>query len=138
MFELLRPSDSLVWTIAWQSSAFLALGLAASLALRKRPARAHWVLLSAMLAVLASPALTETGRRLGWGLWPTPAPAVETIITSTKTTPTMPPFDRPEPPAMARPISLPDAPRPVEAAPTVEPIALPSFSWRSAFPSRCC
>jgi len=133
MFEHLRPSDSLVWTIAWQSSAFLALGLAMSLALRKRPARAHWVLLSAMLAALASPALTETGRRLGWGLWTSPAPAVETTIASTSGNASGPFVQRPEPPPMARPVSFPEAPRPAEAATIVEPIARPSFSWRSAF-----
>lgn len=133
MFEHLRPTDSVVWTIVWQSSSFLALGLAASLALRKRPARAHWVLLSAMLAALVSPALTETGRRLGWGLWATPSPVVETVIPSTNHAPIAPAFDRPAPP----PAAFPEVPRSVEVAPIAEPtahwVALPSFSWRAAF-----
>lgn len=128
MFEHLRPSDSLVWTILWQSSAFLALGLAMSLVLRKRPARAHWVLLSAMLAALASPALTETGRRLGWGLWATPAPVVEAVATTTTAPPIATVFHQPAPPP-----SFFEAPRSVEVAPVVEPIARPSLSWRSAF-----
>ncbi|WP_257787844.1 hypothetical protein [Paludisphaera borealis] len=34
MFEYLRPADSLSLTIAWQSSMFLALGLAAVVACR--------------------------------------------------------------------------------------------------------
>lgn len=127
MFEQLRPSDSLVWTILWQSSAFLALGLAMSLVLRKRPARAHWVLLAAILAALISPALTETGRRLGWGLWATPAPAVETAVVSISGNANAPAFDRPAPPP-----SFFEAPRSVEIAPAVQPIARP-FPWRSAF-----
>lgn len=126
MFEHLGPSDSLVWTILWQSSAFLAIGLAMSLALRKRPARAHWVLLAAMLAALASPALTEAGRRLGWGLWATPAPAVETAIVSISGNANAPAFDRPAPPP-----SFFEAPRSVEIAPAVQPIARRSLSWRS-------
>jgi len=107
MLEHLRPTDSLVWTIAWQSSAFLALGLAASLALRKRPARAHWALLSAMLAALISPALTETGRRLGWGLWSSPSSVMKTINKSTTSSPSERAFDRPYPAPLARRVSLP-------------------------------
>ena len=40
MFEYLRPTDSLSWTIAWQSSLFLAIGLATTVVFRKRPAGA--------------------------------------------------------------------------------------------------
>ena len=67
--QWLRTFDSLIWTVAWQGTTFLALGLAASFALRRRPARAHQALLLAMIGAVAAPALTEGGRRLGLGLW---------------------------------------------------------------------
>lgn len=74
--ESLRTADPLAWSLAWQTSAFLAAGLAASFALRNRPARAHRALLLAMAAAVVAPILTEIGRGLGWGLWEAPAPAV--------------------------------------------------------------
>ncbi|MDR3620022.1 MAG: carboxypeptidase regulatory-like domain-containing protein [Paludisphaera borealis] len=140
MFEHLRPADSLSWTIAWQSSMFLALGLAAVVACRKRPARAHRALLVAMLAALTAPALTEVGRRLGWGLWNAPAAAP----TVAKTLPDGPPSPRTAAISRPTPVPLvppaPDRSRPIETSgvpATHGPIATLSapvaFSWRSAF-----
>ncbi len=57
MLEMLNPGRSLAWDLFWQSSVFLAIGLAPSLAIRGRPARAHRVLVLAMLAALCTPLL---------------------------------------------------------------------------------
>ncbi|MHB1560870.1 MAG: M56 family metallopeptidase, partial [Isosphaeraceae bacterium] len=61
--------------IAWQSSALLALGLAASLWLGRRPARAHRILLLAMAAAVVAPIAARVVRIEGWGLWTSSATA---------------------------------------------------------------
>ena len=68
MFEALTPGVSLAWDYLWQSTLFLSLGLVASLALRHRPARAHRLVLLAMLAALVTPVLSQVARLGGWGL----------------------------------------------------------------------
>ena len=62
--------ETVLWSALWQSSAWLALGLALSAAWRHRPARAHSVLLAAMLAALATPVLSGVSRLAGWGVLP--------------------------------------------------------------------
>jgi beta-lactamase regulating signal transducer with metallopeptidase domain/protocatechuate 3,4-dioxygenase beta subunit len=61
--------NALVVDILWQSSLFLMVGLVASLALRQRPARAHRVLLLAMLGAVVTPLGSQMVRHEGWGLW---------------------------------------------------------------------
>ncbi len=68
MFETLGPGVSLGWDYLWQSTLFLGLGLAASVVLARRAARAHRVLLLSILAALITPVLAATARRCGWGL----------------------------------------------------------------------
>ena len=133
MFEYLRPTDSLSWTFAWQSSLILAIGLASAFACRKRPARAHRALLAAMLAAFAAPALTETGRRLGWGLWDTP----EVAKFDPKPMPGGPLVSSPAPkplllptPERSRPIGASTSPAPVEIV--APPPPSKPFPWRSA------
>jgi len=71
-------------TAAWTASAFLTAGLAASLALRGRPARAHLALWLAMLGAVLAPLSKEAVRRCGGGLWAAktrsvvPGPVAET------------------------------------------------------------
>ncbi len=55
--------------VAWQSGALLLLGLAASAAMRRRPARAHRVLLLAMVGAIVAPVGSQLARSQGWGLW---------------------------------------------------------------------
>lgn len=80
MLEVLRPGESIPWDYLWQATLFLALGLAASLLISRRPARAHRLLLLAVLAAMAGPPLSRAARLVGWG-WlertaaPTAAPA---------------------------------------------------------------
>ena len=67
-----------LWMLAWQSTACLAAGLGGSLLLRRRPARAHQVLLIGLIAAAAIPALSYTVKQHGWGLFaekPVVAPA---------------------------------------------------------------
>jgi len=68
MLEIFQPGISLSWDLIWQSSLFLVIGLAASLAIRGRPARAHRVLVLAMLAAVCTPLLAQAIRHGGWGL----------------------------------------------------------------------
>ncbi len=68
MSELLIPGRSLPWDLSWQGSVFLTLGLAASLALRGHAARAHRLLILAMIAAIGTPLLAQVIRHRGWGL----------------------------------------------------------------------
>ena len=65
------PSGSGVVGVLWQTGLFLIVGLAASLALRRHPARAHRVLFLAVLGALIAPLGSQLAHRQGWGLWAT-------------------------------------------------------------------
>lgn len=79
MFEMLSPGRSLTWDLLWQSSVFLAIGLAVSLVLRGRPARSHRVLVLMMIAALCTPLLAQAIRHVGWGLLRQPDPVVSGV-----------------------------------------------------------
>jgi 5-hydroxyisourate hydrolase-like protein (transthyretin family)/protocatechuate 3,4-dioxygenase beta subunit len=68
MLETLRPGESILWDCFWQATVFLGVGLGASVLLARRPARAHRLLVLAMLAALAAPLLAQAARLCGWGL----------------------------------------------------------------------
>ncbi len=68
-FAMDRPGVAWIVGIAWQSGALLLLGLAASAAMRRRPARAHRVLLLAMVGAIVAPLGSQLARIQGWGLW---------------------------------------------------------------------
>ena len=68
-FALDRPGVWWFAGIVWQSGVLLLLGLAASAALRRRPARAHRVLLLAMAGAIVAPMASQVARIQGWGLW---------------------------------------------------------------------
>ncbi|WP_165069478.1 M56 family metallopeptidase [Paludisphaera rhizosphaerae] len=132
--EMLRAADSLILTVAWQATMFLALGLAASFALRRRPARAHQALMLAMFGAVAAPLLTEAGRRLGLGMWG--EKSVTSVIAAATPAPSIPshPERRPVPstspmPVASSPASSPSRPLNVESP----PLSLPPrpFPWRS-------
>ena len=63
-----RPGASLIGDVLWQSTLFLLAGLAVSAALRRRPARAHVVLLLAIIGSLVTPLCSQLVHRAGWGL----------------------------------------------------------------------
>lgn len=138
-FEMLRSVDPLIASIVWQASGFLIAGLAASVVLRNRPARGHQALLLAILAALIAPALTEGGRRLGWGLLASPRPtasltAVAPAPTATTAmTATAPPLSPrrlvPQPVSMPRSVAPANLGSPVQVADDVSVRA--SFPWRS-------
>jgi hypothetical protein len=58
------------WIVVWQSTLWLALGLAASRLLHRHAARGHLMLVLAMAAALVSPVLTSAVRRMEWGVLP--------------------------------------------------------------------
>src|SRR5271169_6457986 len=60
------------WTLVWQSTLWLAIGLLAGRAWRRRAGRAHLLLILATSAAVVSPLLTATVRRMEWGVLPPP------------------------------------------------------------------
>ena len=57
MLETFRPGESIFWDCFWQATVFLGVGLGATIVLARRPARAHWLLLMAIVAGLTAPIL---------------------------------------------------------------------------------
>ncbi len=66
-FIMARPGTSLIGDFLWQSTLFLVVGLAASAALRRRPARAHVVLLLAIFGSLVTPLVQPVCLSCGLG-----------------------------------------------------------------------
>jgi len=58
-----------LWPLAWQSTASLAAGLGASFFLRRRPARAHQLLLLSLVAAMFVPVMSGVVRQNQWGLF---------------------------------------------------------------------
>jgi len=85
MFDAFRPGGSLAWDYLWQSTLFLCLGLGATALVARRPARAHRLLLLAMLGALVTPMLAQAARRGGWGLLTSSARHESTWIAPTST-----------------------------------------------------
>jgi beta-lactamase regulating signal transducer with metallopeptidase domain len=56
--------------VLWQTTAWLVLGLALSVILERRPARAHGVVLLCLVAAALTPIVTVACRALGWGMLP--------------------------------------------------------------------
>ncbi len=73
MFRAFEPGVSLWWDVIWQASAFLAAGIAASALLHRWPARAHRVLVLAMVASIGTPLVSKAIRMGQWGLLRPPA-----------------------------------------------------------------
>ena len=70
-FLISQSGNALFVDVLWQSGLFLMVGLAASRAMRRRPARAHRVLLLAILGALIAPMGSQLVHSQGWGLWGT-------------------------------------------------------------------
>jgi len=68
MISELLSENGFVWTCLWQSTACVSAGLIGSFVFRHRPARAHQVLLLAMIAALAVPAMSIMVKHLDLGL----------------------------------------------------------------------
>jgi beta-lactamase regulating signal transducer with metallopeptidase domain len=68
MFRAFEPGISFWWDLIWQSTAFLTLGIAASAALSRWPARAHRILVLAIVAAIGTPLLSQAIRIADWGL----------------------------------------------------------------------
>jgi beta-lactamase regulating signal transducer with metallopeptidase domain len=64
------PVGSFLFTLAWQSTLWLVLGLVVSRLLRRRAARGHIVLVLMSTAAILSPVSTLAVRHMDWGLLP--------------------------------------------------------------------
>jgi len=69
--------ESILWSAAWQSTAWLLVGLAGSALLALRPARAHGVLLLCLLGAAVTPLLSAGVRLAGLGALPGMTHAVD-------------------------------------------------------------
>ncbi len=87
MLDAFRPGESILWDTIWQSTIFLGTGLGASVLYTRRPARAHRLLVLAMLAALAAPILAQGPRLGGWGLFGQSAESPPTRIAAVSKTP---------------------------------------------------
>ena len=61
-------ADTVLLGTLWQTTAWLAAGLALSVILERRPARAHGAVLLCMTAAVLTPVVSIAFRALGWGL----------------------------------------------------------------------
>jgi hypothetical protein len=68
-------SGGLGWTLVWQSTVWLTIGLVAARVWRRRAGRAHLLLTLASWAAVISPLLTLVVQRMEWGFLP-PSPVV--------------------------------------------------------------
>ncbi len=102
MFDAFRPGGTLAWDYLWQSSLFLAIGLAATVFAARRPARAHRLLLLAMLGALVTPILAQAARRAGWGLLASGGPQESIGISSAAPEGAAGPLAGGSPPVMRR------------------------------------
>jgi len=69
MIAELLSENGFVWTCLWQSTACAAVGIIGSFILRHRPARAHQVLLLAIIAAVGVPAMSVLVKHLDLGLF---------------------------------------------------------------------
>ncbi len=72
MFRAFEPGVSLWWDVVWQATAFLAAGIGVSAILRRWPARAHQVLVLAIVAAIGTPIVSKSVRMAEWGVLKTP------------------------------------------------------------------
>lgn len=68
MADSMLWSESTLWTAVWQTSLVLAFGLLSSLVWSRWPAKAHRIVILAVIASLFVPALTLVVRELDLGL----------------------------------------------------------------------
>jgi beta-lactamase regulating signal transducer with metallopeptidase domain len=61
-------ADTVLLDALWQSTAWLAVGLALSAILERRPARAHGALLLCLIAAVLTPVISMLCRAVGWGM----------------------------------------------------------------------
>ncbi|HXY36189.1 MAG TPA: M56 family metallopeptidase, partial [Planctomycetaceae bacterium] len=82
------------WTLAWQSTLWLAAGLVAARVWRRRAGRAHLLLVLATCAAIISPLLTIAVRQMEWGVLPAP-PLTEPAAIAATSAPVVVPEARP-------------------------------------------
>lgn len=70
-------ADSFLWMCVWQSTIFLVAGLLGSFLLRRRSARAHQVVLLAMIAAVIVPVAGALVKRYELGVFAGKSPAIE-------------------------------------------------------------
>ncbi|MDH4240325.1 MAG: hypothetical protein OEW48_12250, partial [Phycisphaerae bacterium] len=66
---MIASENAFLWSYLWQSTAFITAGLAISFAFRRRPCRAHHVLLLSIIAAVIVPIGTASVKHFGLGLF---------------------------------------------------------------------
>ncbi len=85
----MASQNAFLWSYLWQSTAFITAGLTISFAFRRRPCRAHHILLLSIIAAVIVPIGTASVKHFGLGLFtakPVPIPQpVEPVVTNLTT-----------------------------------------------------
>jgi ankyrin repeat protein len=66
---MIAIENAFLWSYLWQSTAFITVGLAISFAFRRRPCRAHHILLLSIIAAVIVPIGTASVKHFGLGLF---------------------------------------------------------------------
>ena len=66
---MIASENAFFWSYLWQSTAFITAGLAISFAFRRRPCRAHHILLLSIIAAVIVPIGTASVKHFGMGLF---------------------------------------------------------------------
>ena len=77
MISEIFSADFSLWTCAWQSTVFVAVGLLGSFLLRYRCSRAHQVLFLSMVTAVIVPLMSMLVKHYGLGLFVSEIPALE-------------------------------------------------------------
>jgi beta-lactamase regulating signal transducer with metallopeptidase domain len=126
------------WTLVWQSTLWLTIGLVGGHVLRRHAAAAHLALLLATVAAVVSPTLTLAVRQLQWGVLPPARSEMTATVINPPSLQTMASADlrvRTERPGIATAVgvSVPSRETPPSAA---EPPTVSSKSWFRDFSQR--
>jgi len=71
-----------LWSCLWQGTVCVGVGLVGSFVLRRRPARAHQILLLAMIAAVIVPVMSVVVKHFEWGMFVTEPVVSEPVVES--------------------------------------------------------
>ena len=76
----MMSENAFLWSCVWQSTVCIGVGLFGSFVLRRRPARAHQMLLLAMIAAVIVPVMSAVVKHFEWGMFTVEAAVSEPVV----------------------------------------------------------
>ena len=76
----MMSENAFLWSCVWQSTVCIGVGLFGSFVLRRRPARAHQMLLLAMIAAVIVPVMSAVVKHFEWGIFAVEAAVSEPVV----------------------------------------------------------